>query len=56
MSNYLNVPCPTFWAFMDTGFRYNELPDINRKRVCVEVFSVVAVSIKKKMLLDKGDF
>ena len=43
MSNYLNVPCPTFWAFMDTGFRYNELPDIKRKRVCVEVFSVVSI-------------
>jgi hypothetical protein len=43
MSNYLNIPCPTFCAYLDLGFRRNELPDITRERSLVEVFGVVSI-------------
>ncbi len=43
MSNYLNIDIPTFCAYLDTSFLYNELPNINAKRIPVEVFSFTSI-------------
>lgn len=43
MSNYLNIDIPTFWCFLDTNFLYNKPPDINSKRIPVEVFSFTSI-------------
>ena len=43
MSNYLNINIPTFVAYLDTGFFYNELPDIKAERIPVEVFSFTSI-------------
>lgn len=43
MSNYLNINCPTFYAYMDNGFRYDMEPDPNMDRSCVEVFAVTSI-------------
>jgi hypothetical protein len=43
MSNYLNFNIPTFFAFMDTAFFYDELPNIKNERVVVEVFSFTSI-------------
>ena len=43
MSNYLNIDIPTFWSFLDTGFLYNQPPNINNKRIPIEVFSFTSI-------------
>jgi len=43
MSNYLNLDIPIFIAYLDTGFFYDKDPDVNSKRVLVEVFSFTSI-------------
>lgn len=43
MSNYLNIDIPIFVAYLDTNFFYNKPPDINSKRVVVEVFNFTSI-------------
>jgi hypothetical protein len=43
MSNYLNIDIPTFISYLDTSFLHNELPNINAKRIPVEVFSFTSI-------------
>ena len=43
MSNYLNVDIPIFLAYLDTGFFYDEPPNINNDRVVVEVFNYTSI-------------
>jgi hypothetical protein len=43
MSNYLHVNIPTFWAFVDDGFFYDEEPDVKRSRTLVEVFAYTSI-------------
>jgi hypothetical protein len=43
MSNYLNINIPTFMAFLDTAFFYDKMPNVNNKRVPIEVFSFTSI-------------
>ena len=43
MSNYLNFNIPTFFAFLDTGFLYDQEPNINNERIVVEVFNYTSI-------------
>jgi hypothetical protein len=43
LSNYLNVDIPTFFAYLDTGFFYDQSPFVNRDRVVVEVFNFTSI-------------
>jgi hypothetical protein len=43
MSNYLNVDIPTFVAYLDTGFFYDQDPNVSNQRVPVEVFSFTSI-------------
>jgi hypothetical protein len=43
MSNYLNIDTPTFFCYLDTNFFYNKPPDINSKRIVVEVFNFTSI-------------
>lgn len=43
MSNYLNVSIPTFFAFLDTGFLYDNDPSPNNERILVEVFNFTSI-------------
>lgn len=43
MSNYLNINIPTFFAFLDTGFLYDEEPNILNERIVVEVFNFTSI-------------
>ena len=43
MSNYLNVDIPPFWSFLDTGFLFNEEPNVLNKRIPIEVFSFTSI-------------
>lgn len=43
MSNYLNLDIPVFWAYLDTSFLYDKLPDVNADRIPVEVFSYTSI-------------
>ena len=43
MSNYLNVNIPVFFAFLDTGFLYDEDPSSTNKRIVVEVFNFTSI-------------
>jgi hypothetical protein len=43
MSNYLNLDIPIFIGYLDTNFFYNKPPDINSKRVTVEVFNFTSI-------------
>jgi len=50
MSNYLNIDIPTFWCFLDTGFLYNKPPNINNKRIPIEVFSFQFIKKEKERI------
>lgn len=43
MSNYLNFNIPTFFAFLDTGFLYDQEPNVNNERIVVEVFNYTSI-------------
>lgn len=43
LSNYLNIDVPFFYAYVDNGFFYDELPNINNPRIPVEVFSFTSI-------------
>lgn len=43
MSNYLNINIPTFFAFLDIGFLYDEMPNVKNERISVEVFSYTSI-------------
>jgi hypothetical protein len=43
MSNYLNINIPTFFAFLDKSFLYDELPSVNNDRIIVEVFNFTTI-------------
>lgn len=43
MSNYLNINIPTFFAFLDVGFLYDEMPNVKNERISVEVFSYTSI-------------
>ena len=43
MSNYLNINIPTFFCFLDTAFLYDEMPNVNNKRIPVEVFAYTTI-------------
>jgi len=41
--NYLNLNIPTFLAYLDTGFLYNEEPNYKNDAVPVEVFNFTSI-------------
>lgn len=43
MSNYLNLDIPIFACYLDTSFLYDQLPDINAKRIPIEVFNFTSI-------------
>jgi hypothetical protein len=43
MSNYLNINIPTFFAFLDKAFLYDEQPDVSNDRIVVEVFNFTSI-------------
>ena len=43
MSNYLNIDIPTFIAYLDTGFLYNQPPNTKNERIPVEVFNFTSI-------------
>jgi hypothetical protein len=43
MSNYLNLDIPTFIAYLDTNFFYNQPPSIDSERIVVEVFNRTSI-------------
>lgn len=43
MSNYLNIDIPTFFAYLDTSFLYDKLPDVLAEKIPVEVFSFTSI-------------
>lgn len=43
MSNYLNLNIPTFFAYMDSGFLYDEDPNPSNEKLVVEVFSYTTI-------------
>lgn len=43
MSNYLNFNIPTFYAFLDTGFLYDQEPNVSNERIVVEVFNYTSI-------------
>jgi hypothetical protein len=43
MSNYLNINIPTFFAFLDKSFLYDEFPNVNNDRITVEVFNFTTI-------------
>lgn len=43
MSNYLNVDIPTFTAYLDSSFLYNEKPNCDAERLPVEVFGYTSI-------------
>lgn len=43
LSNYLNIDIPTFNAYLDSSFLYNEEANPNKERIPVEVFSYTSI-------------
>ena len=43
MSNYLNLSVPTFVAYLDTGFLYDEEPSVDNERILVEIFNFTSI-------------
>jgi hypothetical protein len=43
MSNYLNIDIPIIIGYLDTGFLYNEPPNINNTRIPIEIFSFTSI-------------
>ncbi len=43
MSNYLNINIPTFIAYLDKAFLYDDEPNVNNDRLVVEVFNFTSI-------------
>jgi hypothetical protein len=43
MSNYLNINIPTFVAYLDKAFLYDDEPSVDNERLVVEVFNFTSI-------------